>query len=751
MSLKKMLIDELVKADIIKFGNFTLKSGQVSPIYFDMRMLVSFPELYDKIISQLLRFIDNDDVICGVPLAGITIATLLSAKTKQRQIFMRNTKKTHGTGKMIEGKWCKNEKVVLIDDVITSGLSFAEAERILNEHGLVCQKKIVLLDRRNNRSEKVFSLFTIEEILYHLHSIDKISLDDITKIFKRYTYEYMYDLTKNDLLKIMIDKKTNLCFSCDITDYYELRSVLPKIAPYVCMIKTHLDFYSGSDCREIKKLMKDFSKTYNFIWLEDRKFADIANTSVQQYRSQIFDRSKTYYYEDDKIHPDAVTVHTISGYDMINNMNNYTNTVLICEMSTKNNLCNDEYINSSFDILRSLNSNKSFAYVAQKGIRNPHFIHLVPGISLDSIDDNKGQQYKTPDIASLFGADVFIVGRGIIDNIKNIDSYKEKTWNAYLKFVCDTKFEPVIETTFLGLKFNNIFYNASGAWCTSKSELDDLSKSDSAIVLSKSCTSDKRSGNKRPKYYHNDTLSINSTGLENLGIDFYASYQPLNSKTYIVSIAGRTLSENMQMLEKINDCIHVSAVELNLSCPNLCGESQVAYDFPKMDYILESVFAKKWNFKIGLKLSPYFDSLHFIRAAEIINKYPIAFITCVNSLGNGLVINPSIDETVIHPNGGLGGIGGSVIKSIGLSNVFVFRQKLKSDIQLVGCGGIENGNDAYEYLLAGADILQIGTQLIKEGTGCFKRINNELKEIMRNKNIERIDNISKRLKIKSSE
>ena len=89
-------------------------------------------------------------------------------------------------------------------------------------------------------------------------------------------------------------------------------------------------------------------------------------------------------------------------------------------------------------------------------------------------------------------------------------------------------------------------------------------------------------------------------------------------------------------------------------------------------------------------------------------------------------------KRVIKPKKGCGGIGGSYIKPTGLSNVWNFYnvfKELNSNIKIIGCGGIANGIDAYEYILCGADLLQIGTQYYKEDIECFARIDSELKNV----------------------
>ena len=139
--------------------------------------------------------------------------------------------------------------------------------------------------------------------------------------------------------------------------------------------------------------------------------------------------------------------------------------------------------------------------------------------------------------------------------------------------------------------------------------------------------------------------------------------------------------------------------------------------------------------KFGIKLPPYWEKWQFDQVSDLLKKYKPEFITCCNSLMNGLMIDIETESTRIKPNSGLGGIGGSdCMKAVGLSNVHQFSKLLEgTGISVVGCGGIKNGGDVFEYILAGAECVQVGTQLLREGPGVFKRIQEELCLIMREK------------------
>ena len=133
------------------------------------------------------------------------------------------------------------------------------------------------------------------------------------------------------------------------------------------------------------------------------------------------------------------------------------------------------------------------------------------------------------------------------------------------------------------LELNYCIYNASGVRCTTKEDLNKLNNSKSGVILSKSCTISHREGNIHPRYWDNDILSINLSGLPNLGFEFYNNLKNKN-KPYIMSISGLSLEDNIFMLENINS--HIDGIELNLSCPNIKGHSQTGYDFECTENIL---------------------------------------------------------------------------------------------------------------------------------------------------------------------
>ena len=297
-----------------------------------------------------------------------------------------------------------------------------------------------------------------------------------------------------------------------------------------------------------------------------------------------------------------------------------------------------------------------------------------------------------------------------------------------------------ISTKIAGVKLDGCVFNASGVRDETLLDLENLAKSKSCAVLMKSCTLAPRKGNPAPRCVNLKYGSINSMGLPNLGYKVYIKFSKILEEKYqkplIASICGLSPKDNIIMFKAFNDT-PVDLIEFNPGSPNTIGKPIVGYDFEEMDRLLDSV-SKVTKKPFGVKLPPYFDLTHFEQMANIIKKYPVKFVTCVNSIGNGLAINPQTEKVLIKPKGGLGGIAGGYIKYTALANVRMFYQLLADKIQVIGVGGVYSGIDAFEMILAGASAVQIGTAFLQKGPGIFARVQNQLSNFMKKKGYQNL-------------
>lgn len=301
----------------------------------------------------------------------------------------------------------------------------------------------------------------------------------------------------------------------------------------------------------------------------------------------------------------------------------------------------------------------------------------------------------------------------------------------------------MLTTKFLNHILPTPIMNSAGVFDTTEGELLHLDKTPNlSVIVSKSTTLKARKGNDHPRYYHDSYCSVNSTGLANNGYLFYDEMASKLTKPYIVSVASLDSIEEMKyIIDHLAKNPKITAIEINLSCPNIVGKSQPAYDFPRFDEylnILTNDLIKPW----GIKLPPYFDNTHFETVANILKKYKPHYISCINSIPLALHIDPIKETYSIKPNQGRGGMGGLSIRQVALANVQTFRQLMPPETVIIGCGGITSGLDLFEHILAGANLVQIGTQLIRETPKkAIDRIIRELNQLLIKKEYKKLTEV----------
>lgn len=184
-SAKKEVALALFDFNILSFGQFTLKSGIVSPYYIDLRMLQSHPKAFHAVVniySELIEDLDNDIFLAGIPEAGVPLATAVGYQTKRPLIQPRAKIKQHGKGKLVEGDWRPGDKVAIIDDLVAKGDSKIEALKQFKQAELEVVSFYLLIDREmggkkviQDAGYKAEIAMTISEIMDILKEENKIT------------------------------------------------------------------------------------------------------------------------------------------------------------------------------------------------------------------------------------------------------------------------------------------------------------------------------------------------------------------------------------------------------------------------------------------------------------------------------------------------------------------------------------------------------------------------------------------------
>ncbi|MEM3700832.1 MAG: orotate phosphoribosyltransferase [Candidatus Bathyarchaeia archaeon] len=188
----------LKKIDALQFGAFKLTSGKISPYYIDLRVIPSFPDAFHRICDFYLGFIkaeigtENFERIAGIPIAGIPFASLIAYHLKKPFLYIRKDIRLHGRQRRIEGIIAPGDRVLLIDDLITTGLSLKKAAKAIRTEGGVVNDAVVLLDREEGGKEKlekngikVHALLKVSEIANRLCEIGAIDEEQLKTILRQ--------------------------------------------------------------------------------------------------------------------------------------------------------------------------------------------------------------------------------------------------------------------------------------------------------------------------------------------------------------------------------------------------------------------------------------------------------------------------------------------------------------------------------------------------------------------------------------
>ncbi|CAH1256099.1 UMPS [Branchiostoma lanceolatum] len=462
--VEKLMLD-LFDIEAVKFGDFTLKSGIQSPIYFDLRVIVSYPVIMNEVAELLWETTKTSGAkfatVCGVPYTALPLATLMSAHHDVPMLIRRKEAKDYGTKKMIEGKFEPGSSCLIVEDVVTSGSSVKETAESLESVGLVVTDAVVLLDREQGGKQKLReagialqSICGTSQLLRILRKHEKIpeSVAEQVRDFVRnntfppsqeppvkksrkiLSYRERGDLCQHPVAKqlfgIMESKKSNLAVSADLCTTAQILKLADEVGPHICMLKTHVDIISDFSAEFVQSLT-ELANRHEFLIFEDRKFADIGSTVQHQYRDGLFQIA-------DWAH--LINAHSLPGAGVLEGLKQVglgkqRACLLIAEMSSQGNLATGEYTKAT---VKMAEEHQDFVvgFISQSQLSdNPAFIHMTPGVQLSGLGDGLGQQYVSPwDAVVTRRADVIIVGRGVYkdpDPATAAQSYQTAAFQAY--------------------------------------------------------------------------------------------------------------------------------------------------------------------------------------------------------------------------------------------------------------------------------------------------------------------------------
>jgi orotate phosphoribosyltransferase len=188
----------LNKIGALQFGAFKLTSGKMSPYYIDLRIVPSFPDVFQKVCNFYMDFIEDEigidsfNRVAGIPVAGIPFASIISYNLKKPFLYIRKGVRLHGRQRRIEGIIAPGDRVLLIDDLITTGLSLRKAAKAIMAEGGLVSDVVVLLDREEGGREKLekngiklHALLNISEVAKKLYEIEAINEEQLKTILKQ--------------------------------------------------------------------------------------------------------------------------------------------------------------------------------------------------------------------------------------------------------------------------------------------------------------------------------------------------------------------------------------------------------------------------------------------------------------------------------------------------------------------------------------------------------------------------------------
>ena len=268
------------------------------------------------------------------------------------------------------------------------------------------------------------------------------------------------------------------------------------------------------------------------------------------------------------------------------------------------------------------------------------------------------------------------------------------------------KFQPDLSVQLGKLRLKNPVMVCSGTFGYGEECSDFYDPSELGAVVTKSITLDERAGNPPPRIVETPAGILNSIGLENVGVDRFIKEKLPFLRTLktvrIVSIAGSTREEYVKIVKRLGAAEGIDAFEVNISCPNV-KEGGIAFGaFPSAAAALTAAVRRVTDLPLVVKLTPNVTDI--VEIARAVVEAGADILSLVNTF-RGMAIDVETRQPALGE--ATGGLSGPAIKPLALYHIF--RVSCELDVPVIGMGGIASGNDALEFVFAGAHAVAVGT------------------------------------------
>ncbi|MCL2484781.1 MAG: dihydroorotate dehydrogenase [Endomicrobia bacterium] len=295
--------------------------------------------------------------------------------------------------------------------------------------------------------------------------------------------------------------------------------------------------------------------------------------------------------------------------------------------------------------------------------------------------------------------------------------------------------KPDLSVDFAGIKLKNPVLTASGTFGYGYELADLIPLKKLGGIVTKTITLEPRPGNPQPRIAEVESGMLNTIGLQNIGVKAFVE-EPLEKLSKIgvpvfVSVAGACLSDYVETVQILKTHKCVSAIELNLSCPNL-KKKIVCHDLPLMTDVIKQV-KRISKVPVIAKLSP------------LVNDIAELALTAQNAGADGITLTNTYPAMAIDIktfksklSTVKGGMSGACIKPMSIRCVYDAYPALK--VPIIGCGGIMTGEDAVEFILAGATAVSVGTASLVSPESLINIING-IESVLKEKQIKSVKDI----------